>query len=473
MKNEVSGRVRETELLKAAINSNRPELIAVYGRRRVGKTYLIRNVYRNETVFELTGLHNGNMPDQLQNFHLALAQFDKNKSYENVPESWLEAFQRLEHFIDSNKSSKKKVVFIDELPWLATRKSKFMMAFEHFWNSYASNRNDLVVVVCGSAAAFMVNNIVRNKGGLHNRITRKIRLLPFTLCETNQYLDRLGIRYSKYDVLKLYMTIGGIPHYLNYLVKGDSVDQCIDKLCFEKDGPLRTEFKDVFASLYESPERHEAIIRALAKTRIGLTRAQIIDKSGVSSGQRLTKTLQELEESGFIEWYTAFGKKQHGAICRLNDEYCMFYLKFIENSSAKGASTWINKANGQSYTSWLGFSFELACLKHIPQIKTALGIAAVDSENYSWRGNDAQIDLLIDRADNVINVCEMKFSSAEFTISKSYAGELRNKLNAFRLASGTRKNIFLTLISTFGLKQNAHSLELVQKELKAEALFVF
>lgn len=473
MNTKVVGRLREIEILKDALASDVPELIAVYGRRRVGKTYLIRQIFQKETIFELTGLHNGNMPDQLQNFHLALSKVSKDNSYVAAPSDWLEAFARLEEFTDKQTVTKKKVVFIDELPWLATRRSKFMMAFEHFWNSYASKRKDLIVVVCGSAAAFMVNNIVRNKGGLHNRITRKLRLLPFSLHETALYLKNCGIQYSNYDILKLYMTIGGIPQYLNYLVKGDSVDQTIDKLCFEKDSPLRTEFKDVFASLYDNPDRHEAIIRALSKTRAGLTRAEIAVKSGVSSGQRLTKTLEELEESGFIEWYTAFGKKQNGAICRLNDEYCMFYLKFIERSTAKGAGTWIAKANGQSYTSWLGFSFELACLKHVQQIKSALGIPAVDSDNFGWRGEGAQIDLLIDRADNVINLCEMKFSAAEYTITKPYANELRNKSSTFRLASNTKKNIFITMITTFGIKQNPYSLELIQKELTADALFKF
>ncbi|MEX0813834.1 MAG: ATP-binding protein [Chitinophagales bacterium] len=468
----LAGREKEVKRLEKALKSDKAELIAIFGRRRVGKTFLIREVYQSHIQFELTGLHNGLMADQLENFHFSLS--NKLDSIEK-PKSWLQAFGQLSEYMDGLSSKKKKVIFIDEFPWLATRKSKFLMAFEHFWNSYAVKKNDLIVVICGSAASYMVKKIVRNKGGLHNRITEKIRLLPFNLYETKLFLKSKKIHYSDYDILKIYMTIGGVPFYLDKLEKGESVPQAIDRMFFHKDAPLRNEFKDVFASLFENHERHSAVIRALANSRKGISRKQILKKTGLVTGGRLTQTLEELEESGFIEVYHSFGNLKKDALYRLNDEYSLFYLKFIEQSRAKGKGTWLAKSNGQAYKSWLGFSFETVCLKHIEEIKKALGIAAVDSENHSWSDKNedegAQIDLLIDRADNVINICEMKFYSAEFTIDKKYANELRNKVNLFRENSNTRKNLFLTMITTYGLKQNPYSLELVQNELKMNALF--
>lgn len=465
------GRTSEKKKLENALVSDKPELIAVYGRRRVGKTFLIRQVYKKHVSFELTGLHNGTLTDQLENFHYALSR--QNSKYSR-PQSWMEAFHQLSEFIDSIKA-KKKVVFIDEFPWLATRRSKFLMAFENFWNSYAAKKNDLVVVICGSAASYMIKNIVRNKGGLHNRITEKIRLLPFTLIETKAFLKSKKIQFSHYDILRIYMSLGGVPHYLDKIHKGESVAQAIDRLCFEKDAPLRSEFNDIFASLFENHERHKTIVSNLATSRKGITRSQIGKKSGITTGGRLTKTLDELEESGFIASQGTYGHVTKDSLYRLDDEYCMFYLKFIEKSKASGQGTWLSKVTGQSFTSWSGFAFETICLKHIESIKSALGISAVNSEFANWtqknENKGAQIDLLIDRADGVINVCEMKFHRAEFKIEKSYATNLRNKLNLFRESTGTKKNLFLTLITTFGLVQNQYSLELIQNELTIDDLF--
>lgn len=472
MMKKLIGRLREKKILEEALKTNKAELIAIYGRRRVGKTYLVRESYKTNIRFELTGLHNGSLKDQLENFHYSLSAKGMNVTQ---PSSWLEAYHQLQQYIDQLNSKKKKVIFIDEFPWLATRRSKFLMAFENFWNSYASKRRDLVVVICGSAASYMVKKIIRNKGGLHNRITEKIRLLPFNLYETSLFLKNKNIQYSPYDILQLYMAIGGVPHYLENLQKGESVAQVLDRLCFMKDAPLRTEFKDIFASLFDDSERHSAIILSLATSRKGLTRKEISENSGVPTGGRMTITLEELEESGFIEKYLAFKNRKKDALYRLNDEYSMFYLKFIDKKTSFGKGVWLSNFNSQSYKSWSGFGFETVCLKHIEQIKSALGIPAVKSDNYSWTEKNvtkgAQIDLLIDRADNVINLCEMKFYNAEFSITKSYANEIRNKINLFRTNTGTTKNVFLTMITTFGVKQNQYSLELVQNELTTECLF--
>ncbi len=474
--NKLVGRELEINLLNDAITSNRPELIAIYGRRRVGKTFLIRQHYKNNIVFEFSGLHNGKLADQLENFTNELSHVLKVPALTIHAKGWLEAFMLLKNYIESIKSKSKKVVFIDEFPWLVTPRSKFMMAFEDFWNNYASNKTDLVVVICGSAASFMIRKIINNKGGLHNRITQKIRLLPFTLKETELFLKSKKIQLSRYDILQLYMAIGGVPYYLENVKKGESVAQTIDRLCFSKDGILTEEFKHLFISVFTYHERHTAVVKVLSNARKGLTRNVLSKKSNIQTGGTFTNTIQELIESGFVSQYLPFANKSKETLYRLTDEYSIFYLKFINNSRPTGIGTWNKLFTSRSYTSWSGFSFETVCLKHINQIKVGLRIDAIYSENSSWidKSSDggAQIDLLISRADNIINLCEMKFSSDTYTLTGKYAKEIRNKCTVFKNKTKSRKKIFVTLITTYGIKKNEYSLEIVQNSLTMDCLYI-
>lgn len=467
---KVIGRKEEIAILKDALKSDKSELIAVLGRRRVGKTYLIREVYKNDIIFEVSGLFQGKMHDQLHVFIQELKN-RKKKGFIAPPSNWLEAFLLLETHIQSLKSKKKKVIFIDEFPWLATAKSKFLMAFEHFWNHYCTKRTDLVVVICGSAASYMIQNIVRNKGGLHNRITRQIRLLPFSLLETDLFLKSKNIRYTHYDVTQLYMAMGGVPHYLEKIQKGWSVAQNIDHLCFSKDGILKHEFDQLFSSLFDNSEKHIAIIKVLSSANKGLTRQGIIQKSNIPSGGDFSLKMSELIESGFVTEYTYFGNKKQLSLYRLSDEYTKFYLKFIQNHKHNGKGTWLRLQKSPSYTSWSGFCFETVCLKHIQQIKQALGISALYTIQSSWFHKDAQIDLVIDRDDHIINVCEMKFYQQSFALDKKMYLNLKNKLHTFQTESITRKNLYLVFISAFGIEENAYSHEIIQQQILLKDLF--
>jgi len=465
---KIIGRKAEIQLLKEALENNKSELIAVYGRRRIGKTFLIREFFKKDLVFEVTGLAEGLMKDQLENFQKALSG---RKKYSSCPDKWLEAFTALEEYLDKLKSKKKKVIFIDEFPWMATPKSKFLMAFENFWNSYCSKRNDLIVVICGSAASYMVQKIIKNKKGLHNRITRKIRLLPFSLKETNEFLKSRGINYTEYDIVQLYMTMGGVPHYLDKLQKGLSVAQNIDRLCFEKNGVLNDEFNQLYASLFDDSEKHMKIIKTLAKVNKGLTRMDLTGESGIPSGGDFTLKLEELLESGFVSEYLYFQNQKQLTLYRLSDEYSKFYLKFIENNKNGGKGTWLRLHQKQTYASWSGFAFETLCLKHIGQIKKALKIDAIYSNTSCWFNKKAQIDLLIDRDDNIMNVCEMKFYNAPYTIDKKYYLNLKNKVAELRKETKTRKNIFVAMVTTYGLVENKYSKELVQNVFEMNYLF--
>lgn len=465
------GRKSEIAVLSDALRSKKPELIAIYGRRRIGKTFLIRHVYKNDLLLEFSGIHQGSLKQQLASFHHILSAKAVNVK---KPADWFEAFDQLARYLKRVTSRKKKVLFIDEFPWLDTRKSSFLPAFDNFWNSCASKRENLVVVICGSAASYMIKKIIKSKGGLHNRLTRKIHLFPFNLYETEQLLKHNKVKLSRYDILQIYMAMGGVPHYLENIRPGESVAQGIDRLCFAKDGFLRTEFHNVFASLFDQHDNHEIIIRLLASVRKGLTRNEVLKKSRIASGGTLTKTLQELEESGFIERYTT-QLRTKDAIYRLTDEYSLFYIKFIENTKPSTSGTWLRMHRQPSFKSWSGFSFESACIKHIAQIKEGLKISGINSRQNSWiekkSPKGAQIDLLIDRDDNVINLCEMKFYNTTYTLNKKYAAEIANKINAFTASTKTKKNIFVTFITSYGLVANQYSRQYVQNELTIEHLF--
>ncbi len=475
---QLIGREKEKKILTQVLQSKESEFVALYGRRRVGKTFLVDTFYKNEIVFSITGMNKTELSIQLENFKNVLnRRLEINKQIDAVPKSWLEAFELLKIYVASLTPKNKMVIFIDELPWLATRKSGFLPALEIFWNDWASKRSDIILLVCGSAASWMISNIVKNTGGLYNRITKRIRLSPFSLQEVEAFLKARNIYLERYDILQLYMIMGGIPHYLKSVEKGKSVTQIIDELCFTKDGILRDEFQNLYEALFNKPERYINIVKILAAHPKGLTRNELIKLAKLSSGGTTSRILDGLEESDFIVRYLPIGSNLKLSLYKLSDPYSAFYLKFIGNTRAKGKGTWIKKAEKASWKSWSGFAFERLCLSHSIQIKKAIGIQSVYTEEASWhkKGTNtdkgAQIDLLIDRADNVINICEIKFFQDLFTIDKSYAEKLRNKLTVFKKDTKTKKTLFLTMITTYGVKENQYSISLVQQSIKMDSLF--
>ena len=482
------GRKEEIAHLKKIYNRTAADFVAIYGRRRVGKTYLIRNFFKNtpSCYFEVTGLKEGALHQQLKLFKENItAVFYDNLRLE-TPKDWLEAFQLLTRALDTLPQETKKVIFIDEIPWFATPKSGFIQALDYYWNTKWSSQKNLKLIVCGSAASWMLDNLVYAKGGLHNRLTASFPIRPFTLQETEEYLIKKGIRFTRVQIVELYMSIGGIPHYLNQIPKGFSIPQILNQLCFQKDGFLFNEFPVLLSSLFDSSETHNEIIRILATNKQGLSREEILQRSKLSSsGGMFKKRLDELEEAGFIVSFTPYGYLNKGTFFKIKDEYVLFYLKWIEpvskrlRLSLKNESYWESKMSSQSWKSWAGYAFESVCIKHIEQIKYALGIHAISSEIGSWRCHSkedqsqkgCQIDLLIDRADGIINLCEIKFQQGKFIISKSYATELRHKITTYQTLSKTRKTIFLTMITPEGVYKNTNSENLVTNQVIIDDLF--
>ena len=471
----IIGRQEEIATLNILKNSKKSEFVAVYGRRRVGKTFLIRNVFTEPFSFQLSGVANVGLKQHLTNFHNAFLKISPDDSSLSPPNDWFEAFNRLSLSLEKQISAK-KVIFLDELPWLDTAQSNFVPALEYFWNSWASARTDVLLIVCGSAASWIINQLINNCGGLHNRLTERVLLKPFSLAETEQFLQAKGANYDRYQLLELYMAMGGIPYYLENIQVNRSIAQNIDRLFFTENGLLATEYANLYRSLFNKYEKHTLIVEALSQKAKGLTRKEIIAATKLSDGGSMTAVLEELEQSGFIRLYLPFGKGKRNALFQLIDPYTLFYLTFVKDSKAQVKGAWLAQINSPRWLAWSGYAFEYICRYHVEAIKKALSIGGVYAEISTWRSQKSekgtQIDLIIDRNDRVINICEIKFSIDKYTITKAYAENLQQKLSTFRTETGTKKTLFLTMITTYGLKQNEYVQRIVNDSVEMDALFV-
>lgn len=471
----IIGRIAEQKELLRAYNSDYSEFVAVTGRRRIGKTFLIRETFNYNFTFQHSGLANQKNRAQLKEFRQSLVKYGLKKC--RVPSDWSDAFFLLSELIDQYKDDKKKVIFIDELPWMDTPRSNFVSSLEHFWNGYASARKDILLIICGSATSWIINNIFKNHGGLHNRVTYRINLAPFTLYECEQYAKSLKLDINRYALLECYMVMGGVPFYWSLLERGLSVSQNIDALFFSSEGKLHHEYNELYRSLFKNPEPYLKVVSTLGTKRSGMTREEIILEGNTSNNGQLTRVLEELEACGFIRKYDYQGSRHSKSIFQLIDNYTLFYYKFLHDKSGLDENFWTINTNTPLRNSWEGLAFERVCFGHIKQIKQALGISGVSTKIYSWQvrddsvaGKGAQIDMIIERADQVINLCEMKFSSSEFTMVKSYDESLRHKYARFRETQNNRKAIHLTLITPYGLTENIYQYSF-QKVITADDLF--
>ena len=470
----IIGRKKEQQELIRAYQSEYSEFVAVTGRRRIGKTFLVREAFNYKFAFQHSGLANQNTRAQLKEFRISLIKYGLTKC--RVPKDWFDAFFLLSELLDRQKEGK-KVVFIDELPWMDSPRSNFVSAIEHFWNGYASARKDVLLIICGSATSWIINNVFKNHGGLHNRVTYRINLAPFTLYECEQYARSRQLEMSRYDILECYMVMGGIPFYWSLLERGKSVSQNIDSLFFARMGKLHHEYDELYNSLFKNSQPYINVVSTLGTKRMGMTRVELIDEGDSVNNGQLTRVLEDLEACGFIRKYSFQGSNRCTSVFQLIDNFTLFYYKFLHSRSGIDEHFWSLNTNTPVRNAWEGLAFERVCFEHISQIKQALGIAGVSSQVYSWRvkddpvlGNGAQVDMVIDRADKVINLCEMKFSTSEYAIEKTDVDDQRHKAERFKESKNNRTTIHLTLITPFGVKQNIYQFS-VQNVITAEDLF--
>ena len=471
MKDNIIGRIKERKRLQEIYESGKPEFVAIYGRRRIGKTFLIRQLFENEFIFDLTGLANSNTEKQLLNFNIAI-NHSGNQGFE-LAENWLLAFEQLRVFVEKSQKER-KIIFLDEIPWLDTAHSEFISALEHFWNGWASSRNDLILIVCGSATSWIMNKLINNHGGLHNRLTATIHLQSFTLSETELFLKSQGIEFSRYQIAECYMVMGGIPYYLSKIKHGLSLAQNIDSLFFEHAAELKNEFNNLYASLFRDATDYVKVVEALSKKTKGLTRNEILETTKLQSGGRFSEILKNLESCGFIRRYSLPTKRKRDLLYQLLDAYTLFYFKYLEKFDEQDEHFWTNATNTPQHNAWAGYAFEILALLHINEIKRALGISGVQTAIFAWRSEfsepAAQVDLVIDRKDGIINLCEIKFSKTQFAIEKSYEANLRHKIAAFQNETKTKKAVHLLMLTTFGLQKNTY-FSIAQKEVVLDDLF--
>lgn len=468
------GRKEEIEILEDLLGSRKPEFLALYGRRRIGKTYLIKEFFNDTFSFYATGVQNCSTKQQLRVFKEALEKYGDRKK--TIPKDWFEAFSRLEALLsDENVKreyrSGKRIVFLDELPWMDTARSDFKSAFDYFWNSWGSSQKDMLLIICGSATSWIMNHIVKDTGGFYNRLTRQIRLMPFTLGECESFLNDNGLRFTRRQVVESYMIFGGMPYYLNYLKSQYSLAQNVDMIFFQENSPLKYEFQQMFHALFRNSDNYLAIVRELAKKQYGLTRSELIDTGNVADGKTLTRCLEDLDQCGFIRKYHNYASEKNGDHYQLIDPMCLFYLTFIEKGTI---GSWMDHINTPAYYTWCGLAFEKVCLLHTRQIKQTLGISGISSTEFAWKSKKtkpgAQIDLIIDRKDDVMNVCEIKYSQESFSIDADYEKKLIHKVETLRSETGTKKALWITMITFSGLLNNQYK-NCVVSELVGDDLF--
>lgn len=481
MAEKLIGREDQVSELREYAASPRSEFIAVYGRRRVGKTFLVRKTFDDKFAFYITGMHGASKLEQLSNFALTLQRYTGSEKTE-VPSNWVFAFDALAKYLE-NAGEGKKILFFDELPWMETQKSGFISALENFWNSWAVLRNDILLIVCGSATSWIINNIIRNRGGLHNRVTHQMRVEPFHLKECEQYFKAFGFRMSRMQIAEAYMVMGGIPYYFSLMNPKKSLTQNIDALFFNSGSTLYDEFNNLYRSLFKNYRLYIKIVESLATKGYGLTRKELINRTGLPDNGNLSIMLEELELCGLIRSYQPYEKSnvtatlgrraKNGTIYQLVDFYTIFYFKFLKDRPQE-ENTWSFYYNDPKLNAWRGITFEKLCFYHYRQIKETLGISGISTRLYSWRSSEknpgAQIDMIIDRKDDAINICEMKFSRREFKIDKKYFENLENKIETFTEETGTSKNIIMTLVTTQGLGLNQYS-DIIQSQITLDNLF--
>ena len=469
---KIIGRKAEKELLSLCLRSKRPEFLAVYGRRRVGKTFLIREYCSEHIVFSISGSVNTPMKRQLSNFREALEEY--SGSSVEPPKDWFDAFRLLKQYLKGLTGKDKKVVFIDELPWLATQKSGFLPALDHFWNTYASTHEDILLIICGSATSWIIDNVINDRGGLHNRVTKQMWIEPFSLGECEAFYKSNEIELSRNQIAELYMVFGGIPYYMNYVEKGKSPEQIVDRMFFDKNAPLKNEFENLYAALFKNTNHHLRIIESLGKSQSGMTQKELWDDMGVVPGGSIVKALNELELCGFVRHYREFTKKKSGQYYQLIDFYTIFYLKHLKNRVEQDVSCWQNQSSSGSRNAWNGFAFERLCATHINEIKHKLGISGVTTEMSAWRSKHSipgvQIDLVISRNDGIINLCEMKYTGKPFKIDSTYDLSLMQKRETFREETATKKALHVTMVTSNGLAAGSY-LGTVQAQIEMDDLF--
>lgn len=471
---KIIGRDVEIGRLNAIAESSHAEFLALFGRRRVGKTFLINQVFNDRFAFKMTGVIEGSLKDQFTAFSDAMEEY--GYGLPQMPQDWMSAFVMLKNALKTVvKNGERCIIFIDELPALDAENSNVAGAIGYFWNSWASLQDNVLLIICGSATSWMITHVIDSKGGLHDRLTEEMPIHPFTLREVEEYFGTRQFAWNRQMTLQSYMVFGGIPYYLSLLDKNESLTQNIDRLFFSKETKMRREFRRLFNTLYKNPERYIEIVKALSKSRKGMTREQLATELKCDNNGHLGNKLDDLVQCDLVRKNIVREKeiKSKDAIYQLCDFFSLFYLTFVDRAEVE-TEYWAHHINTPEVNTWMGLAYERICMAHIMQIKRALRIDGISTLNYSWRSKTskpaAQIDIIIERADRIVNVCEVKYSLDKYELNKEEYEKINQRRTAFIQETGLRHASWLTMITTEGLAKGLYS-EMIQSQVTLDDLF--
>lgn len=476
----IIGRKAEQRDLDEWCHSAKPELICVYGRRRVGKTYLVQNAFEGQFAFFATGSDDRRNAVQLKAFHAALRR--AGCAERTVPQDWFEAFNRLRLALEQpdvvRASCGRRVVFLDEFPWLAAKRSDFLAAFSDFWNGWASCQSDLVVIICGSATSWIVKNILENTASMYNRVTRQLYVAPFDLHDVEEMTQSLRLGWSRDAVLQCYLVFGGLPYYLDMLDRRKSLSQNIDALCLGTNAPLRREVPLLMEASLGNAPLHRAILRELAQSKVGIRRMDLANRVEGGTTGSFKRALDDLEKCGYIRCYTNRYERRKPSVYQLVDPFLLFGFRFMVDRAPDGHGlvSWKDFERTPAYYAWRGNAFEIACVNHTRQIKHAIGISAVKTEDFPWSSSTsepgAQIDMVIERADGVTNLCEMKYTDGPFVADREFEEDMARRRRVFQIESATKNTVQSVLVCPQGLRPNTHSWDIAHV-VDIDDLFAF
>ena len=442
----IIGRKDEEEHLLWRLSHDEGQFIAVYGRRGTGKTFFVEELLGERIDLTVTGIPGGSRKDELHNFSRELSA----RSGQKFPftRSWMDAFRQLRSFIETRKEQESIIVFLDELQWMDTPKSRFLTMLGHFWNSYGNWVRNFRLIIASSDPGWMIQKVFGDPGELYGRIVCRLWLRPFTLRETEELLQRRGFHLDRRETLLAHMLTGGVPYFLTMLDPKESLAENTERLFFSPDAPLCAECESVLSSLSAvsegSPGRR--ILELLAQNDRGLRIEEITKALKPEPEDIIQDALQGLEESGLTRVYGSFRKRKHGAVHCLSDSSLLFCLRFVRGCAGTPPRS---RSDAGERRTWMNAAFAISCLRHMNEIREAAGISRILVSICVWQPEGRPV-LVFDRGDRAVSICEIEYSESPLSAAECLP-HLQRLMEQFRAETRTKKALKPVMIAPYGI----------------------
>jgi AAA+ ATPase superfamily predicted ATPase len=417
------GRKVEIAQLTALIDLPRPSIAVIYGRRRVGKSELIRHVTQGKNVLSFEGLEGQPKHKQIKNFLFQLSA-QSNIREKNISD-WPDALILLRTLTQDGQW----IIILDEFQWMANYQNELVSVIKMIWEKYLSQNPDLTLILCGSIASFMKSKVLKSSA-LYGRTDYELNLHELNLSEISEFFPGKGSD----EVIDTAMLVGGIPKYLELISEYPSLYDALEPLAFSQDGFFKTEYDRLFASHFGKKPIFMKIIQTLATNPYGLTTGKLAKEMQVASGGTLCHQLDDLESAGFLHSIIPFDKPEGSKLRKyiLMDAYVRFYHSIIRGSMKETTppNTQFHAImSSPRYAAWAGMAFEFLCMRHHKEISRILGFHGIPYtagpffQRKTLDTPGVQIDLLFERSDKILVLCEMKYLLA------SVPGDIIDQVN--------------------------------------------